>query len=213
MTKGVIFDMDGVLIDSEPLYRRINSSLFSRFGFSLSNDEYSEFVGTSDKDMWQRLRKRYNLTESIETINTIRREKHVNFFSAADLKPMNGAIELLEYIKRNDIKLALASSTPEEIVNIVMKRTGMNEYFKIRVCGDQVERSKPEPEIFIKAIEKLGIPKEDGIIIEDSENGVKAAVRAGVKVVGFQSDDGSQDLSGAFAIIHSLEDFRQFIEI
>jgi len=213
MTKGVIFDMDGVLIDSEPLYRKINSSLFRRFGFSLSDEEYSEFVGTSDKDMWQSLRDRYKLNESMERINTIRREEHVNFFSTVGLKPMKGAVELLDDIKKKGIKLALASSTPEEIVNIVMKRTGMDAYFKIRVCGDQVERSKPEPEIFNIALEKLGISHDEGIIIEDSENGVKAAVRAGIKAIGFQSDDGTQDLSGAFAVIHNLEDVRRFIEI
>lgn len=211
MVKCVIFDMDGVLIDSEPLYRIINRKMFEKLGFSVSSEEYSEFVGTTDVEMWTTLKERYDIDRSIAELNKIREAEHFSFFSDAQLSPMKGIVRLLKFLKTRDVKLAVASSTEEKLVHLILNNIGIIDYFEHIVCGNHIENGKPEPDIFLKAAELFEMNPLDCIVIEDSRNGVTAAKKAGMRVIGFQSDDGAQNISHADMIVDSLEQAQDYI--
>lgn len=212
MIKGLIFDMDGVLIDSEPLYRELNGKLFHRLGFSLTDEEYAAFVGTTDEKMLSDLKERFLLEHSLDELNLIREEIHMSFFKSAVLYPMEHLLELLEWAKKKKLKLAVASSTDEKFVFLILEKIGILDYFQTVVCGNHINQSKPAPDIFLKAATQLDLKPQECVVIEDSSNGVKAGKRAEMYVIGFQSDDGSQDLSESNMLIHSLKEATTAIE-
>ncbi|HOO31989.1 MAG TPA: HAD family phosphatase [Thermotogota bacterium] len=211
MIRGIIFDMDGVLIDSEPMYREVNRGMFEKLGFSISEEEYSEFVGTTDVDMWTTLKNRFGIKKSIAELNEIREGEHMTFFSEAELVPMTGIGELLTFLNKKGLRLAVASSTDEKLVHLILEKIGIRDLFDPIVCGNQIEKGKPEPDIFLKAAELSGLRPEECLVIEDSKNGVTAGKKAGMTVVGFQSDDGTQNISHADIVIHSLKDAQKYI--
>ena len=212
MIKGIIFDMDGVLIDSEPLYKTLNGKLFKELGFSLTDDEYAQFVGTTDEKMLSDLKKRYSLEQSVDEMNQLREEIHMTFFKSAKLYPMEHLNSLLDWAKDKALKLAVASSTDEKFVLLILKKIGILDSFQTIVCGNHINRSKPAPDIFLKAAEQLELKPEQCLVIEDSRNGVKAGRNAGMTVIGFQSDGGSQDLSESHKKVDSLKEAKVVIE-
>ena len=211
MIKGLIFDMDGVLIDSEPLYKKLNDELFKELGFSLTDEEYAQFVGTTDEKMLSDLKERFSLQRSVNDMNRLREEIHMQYFRSAALSPMNYLLDLLNWAKERKLKLAVASSTDEKFVLLILEKIGIINYFQTVVCGNQINHSKPAPDIFLKAAKELELNPEECIVIEDSENGVKAGLSAGMHVIGFQSDDGSQNLSEAHTRVHSLKEVKKKI--
>jgi len=212
MIKGLIFDMDGVLIDSEPIYKQLNTELFKKLGFTLSEEEYAQFVGTTDEKMLGDLKERFSLDQSIGEMNTLREKVHMAYFKEADLVPMEGLIDLLKWAEKAGLKLAVASSTDERFVYLILKKLDILEFFEAVVCGNHIARSKPAPDIFLESANKLSVKPESCIVIEDSTNGVKAGKKAGMYVIGFQSDDGSQDLSDSDRRVKSLREAKAQIE-
>ncbi len=211
MIKGLIFDMDGVLIDSEPLYKELNGKLFKELGFSLTDEEYAQFVGTTDEKMLSDLKERFSLQQSVTDMNRLREDIHMRYFRSAVLNPMHHLLDLLNWAKISNLKLAVASSTDEKFVLLILEKIGIIHYFQTVVCGNHIDHSKPAPDIFLKAAKELKLNPEECIVIEDSTNGVKAGLRAGMHVIGFQSDDGSQDLSEAHTCVHSLKEVKKRI--
>jgi len=212
MIKALIFDMDGVLIDSEPIYKKLNAKLFNQLGFSLTDEEYSQFVGTTDEKMLSELRERFSLNKTVTEMNAMRETIHMDFFKSAELTPMDDLHELLEWAKMSGLKLAVASSTDEKFVLLILEKIGVIDCFHTIVCGNHIRHSKPAPDIFLKAARNLELPPNQCIVIEDSANGVKAGKSAGMYVIGFQSDDGVQDLSDSGRLIHSLNQAKQVIK-
>jgi HAD superfamily hydrolase (TIGR01509 family) len=212
MIKGVIFDMDGVLVDSEPLYKKVNRDMFEKIGFSVTEEEYSGFVGTTDVEMWTKLKKRFGIDKSIEELNTICETEHTAFFENIELKPMKGLIAILAFLKDKGIKLVVASSTDEKLVHLILSKIGIINYFENIVCGNHIENGKPEPDIFLKAAELSGLKSFNCLVIEDSKNGVRAGKKAGMTVMGFQSDDGTQDLSAADILVFSLKEAMEYLK-
>jgi len=212
MIKGLIFDMDGVLIDSEPLYRILNDKLFKELGFTLTDEAYAQYVGTTDEKMLNDLKTRFSLKQSVDDINQMREDIHLTYFKKAALFPMDYLHDLLNWAKKHHLKLAVASSTDEKLVHLILEKIGFLDAFQAVVCGNQINQSKPAPDIFLKAAEKLGLSPETCIVIEDSTNGVQAGKKAGMTVIGFQSDDGNQDLSESHIRVESLEEAKKAIE-
>jgi HAD superfamily hydrolase (TIGR01509 family) len=209
MTKAIIFDMDGVLIDSEPIRLEHVLGILKNLGVTMSNEEYIKFIGTTSHYLWGTIKDRYSLSNEVEELISIDRNEYFKYISSsATVKtPINGIPELVKSLYENNYKMAVASSSPISVIEIIAESTNLKGYFNELVTGDYVKRSKPEPDIFLYAAEKLGVLPEECVVIEDSCNGVRAAKKAGMKCIAYRNfNSGNQDLSKADIIINSFYD-------
>lgn len=207
MIKAVIFDMDGVLIDSEPLHLKFAMELFKTIGVEMSFQEYSKFIGTTSYHMWNKIINDYKLKYTIEELTEMERNGFYEFLSSPDMyiEPIKYIPELLKDLKENDYKIAVASSSPMRLIEFILDKLNIRKYFDSLVTGDFVERSKPEPDIFLYAAKKLEVSPEECVVIEDSHNGVLAAKKAGMKCIGYRNvNSGNQDIKEADIIIDSF---------
>ncbi|MCX7971476.1 MAG: HAD family hydrolase, partial [Negativicutes bacterium] len=221
MIEAVIFDMDGVLIDSEPLYYANHNQQFARFGFQLSWPEYRQYVGTPDVDMWLDLKRRFGervIHRPVEELCRLAAESYQQLLwqRRNKLCPIEGVVELLSELKAEGYSLAVASSSHRPVIELVVDALGISRFFTALVSGDDVGHGNPAPDIFIEAAGRLVTPPGSCLVIEDSANGVKAAKAAGMKVVGFYNpNSGGQDIAAADVIIDNFVgwDWRCQLEI
>lgn len=197
--QGVIFDMDGVLIDSEPIYFEIERSSFDHFGAAVTVEEHHSFVGVTLESMWQQVIDKYQVTVPLEEILAYH-QQHVmeKMLAHAELVAMPGVERWIQWLHEQHIPIAVASSSPRALIDLIMEKTGLGSYFEVRMTGEEVEHGKPAPDIFLAAAERIGIPPVNCLVIEDSRNGVQAARSAGMRCVGYQNPgSGNQNLSRA----------------
>lgn len=206
MFRAVIFDMDGVIIDSEPIYFKAGNKLFRFLDLDVSEQEHHSYVGISSKDMWSHIRDKYKIDLSTEELVEMEMNIYIDYLLLKkDEKPIPGVVELIEDLYKNNIDLALASSSSIKSIIIVLDMFNLGKFFKTIVNGYEVENGKPAPDIFLYAAKRLGVQPEDCIVIEDSENGIEAAKSAGMKCIGFKNlNSGKQDLSSADMVIDSF---------
>ncbi|MFO7896705.1 MAG: HAD family phosphatase [Candidatus Cloacimonadales bacterium] len=216
MIEAIIFDMDGVLIDSEPIYFEVEQALFQKLGLDISFQQHNKFVGMTMPAIWKKIKAEYELDYTIEQLVEMHKKGiYQRFVAAADLLPNPGLATLLEYLKQHNYRLAVASSTNRELVKIILKKLQLLQWFESFSGGDEVVAGKPEPDVFLLAAQKLEISTEKCLVFEDSENGVLAAKAAGMQVIGYQnSGSGQQNLAAAEAIIsnfHNLEKIKKIL--
>lgn len=207
--EAVIFDMDGVLIDSETLHIQLEEDIFKEIGANISFEEHISFVGTTSHYMWEYVKNKCNVPFTVEELVEMDRKRYFDYISKHDdaVKPIVGVDELVKELHKRNMRLAVASSSPIDVIEIVVKRLKLENYFDELVSGDFVKRSKPYPDIFLYAAEKLNVAPERCIVIEDSNKGVLAAKSAGMKVVGFiNPNSGNQDISMADMEIRSFSE-------
>jgi HAD superfamily hydrolase (TIGR01509 family) len=206
--KAVIFDMDGVIIDSEPLYKQIQDKVFAKLGFSVSDEEYDTFIGLGLKSMWEILIVSRNLKQPIEEFIKLNNEIVFEYFrDHQSLKPMPGFSVFLDSCISRNLKTAVASSTAKRVIEKVLKKVGALDKMQIIVSGEEVPTGKPAPDIFLEAARKLEIAPENCLVIEDSRNGVKAAKDAKMACIGLQNpNSGNQDLSASDLIVTGFSD-------
>lgn len=203
MKKAVIFDMDGVVVNTEPLGHSANQKMYKALGITVPDDVYVTFTGNSDKNIIQKLK---NLYEIDKTHEELLEESYKYYFEAFDnasgLELLPGVKDLIIDLHSNGMKLLLASSASKRKIEAVFTRFGLYPYFDAKISGEDFEFSKPNPAIFIEAVKQSGFTKEECIIIEDSTNGIKAATAAGVYCIGYKSEHSmGQDTSLADEVI------------
>lgn len=181
--KAVIFDMDGLIFDTERLFMEQLAVVMKDYGYQLTREIYSQTLGTCGELLEKLMQSHYGLDYPIEKISqeADRRVRIVAETVGLTLKPQ--IVEVLEYLQKEGIPCAVASSTRSDKVVYYLEKTGIRHCFKEIVGGEMVEKSKPEPDIFLKASERLGIKAEESVVLEDSENGVRAAHAAGCDVI------------------------------
>ena len=206
MLKAVIFDMDGVLVDSEPLHRKAEQQVFSELGFSPEDLNMSNLVGKSRRLMWSELKEKFQLQESVEALMEYDNDVRVQIMkNANNPEPIPGIPELLEELEEKQIQMALASSSSPEVIQTLVNKINLNSFFTIQISGDRVKRGKPFPDIFLEALNKLHVLPQNCVVIEDSENGIKASKAAKIACIGFNNPNTEkQDLSMADLVIHDL---------
>ena len=204
MDKGIIFDMDGVIIESEPLYMEIDREIFKKYGLELTKEEREKYTGIPLDEIWLKLNQDYNLDQEYDLEDIV--EDHVESFyqglKESDIQLIEGLNNWFNKLKKMNIKMLIASSSFPKIVDYIYQNFNLDRYMEGYVNLDDVEKGKPDPEIFIKAAETMKLSPEDCIVIEDSENGVLAAKRASMKCVAYNGRNSTfQDLDRADLII------------
>ncbi|MFW5982228.1 MAG: HAD family hydrolase, partial [Halanaerobiaceae bacterium] len=204
--KAVIFDMDGVIIDSEPIHYKVNQDLYRKLEIEVSDDEYSNFIGVSNRDHWNILKDKYGLKNTTEDLVKRQIDSNIQHLDKSDEEAIPGIIDLLEELRINNVKIALASSSAMRYIETVLEKFQIKDYFSVKVSGEDMDRGKPHPDIFLETARQLGLKPKDCLVIEDSENGVKAAKSAGMKCVAYiNPNSGNQDLSLANIKVDSIK--------
>ena len=214
MKKAVIFDLDGLLIDSEIISYKMYADLLQKHNLRFTLDTYArQYSGKNEVTNMQNLIFTYHLPITLEQgLSYVSALEKEYFAKGVPLKP--GARELLRFLKHSKVKILLASSSTRERALFVLAQNGIESYFDAMVFGPEIEHGKPAPDIFIKAREKSGEASGDCLVLEDSEAGIRAAYAAGIDVIcipDMKRPDGAF-LSAAAAVLPSLLDVPAWLE-
>lgn len=177
--KLIIFDMDGLMFDTELMYYRSWFEFTEKYNFNFNEKMRTKLVGKNEEAIRNELIKLLGSEEKVKMLRKDLNAYRRNYFKTytTSLKK-EGLQELLDFAKDNDIKCALASSSDREKIEFLVDKENIRDYFDCIISGDEVERSKPDPEIFIKAKEKFIIKDKEALILEDSYNGYLACKRS-----------------------------------
>lgn len=208
MLKAVLFDMDGVIVDTEPLHKKAYFKMFSDVNINVDEDLYASFTGQSTINICRRLVNHFQLREVPELLVKLKRQHFKSLFeNDTDLALIDGVLDIIKDYYANEVKLVVASSASMPNINRIFERFDLNQYFMGKFSGADLKQSKPHPEIFLKAYEHTGCLKSECLVIEDSTNGIAAAKSADIFCVGFQSPHSShQDYSRADMVISSFSE-------
>ncbi|MDQ0067509.1 HAD family hydrolase [Chryseobacterium lathyri] len=208
--KAVLFDMDGVIVDTEPLHRKAYFATFDELEIAVSEDLYTSFTGASTKRVCETLIQKYNLAHTHETIAGIKRSYFKDYFDndeEFDLIP--GVRELIKHYHENGIKLILASSATMTTINMVFEKFGLEQYFSGKISGAALKESKPHPEVFLLAAQMAEESAGNCMVIEDSTNGILAANRAKIFCAAYRSPHSkNQDYTLADIVVTDYEELE-----
>lgn len=207
--EAVIFDMDGVIFDTERVYLEDWIKVFKRYGYDMKKDIYISVMGTGRKNVKEVFIKEFGKELPIEEMYTIKDKLLVEAVENNKIPLKLGAVELLDFLRNNGYKIALATSAKKDRMEMQLKGANIREKFDALVCGDDVEKSKPNPDIFLNAANKLGVNPKNCIVVEDSCAGIKAAYNA--EMIGLHVED----LKEADEVIkkYCYKNFKNLIEI
>lgn len=197
MIKAVIFDLDGVIVESENAHIKAEKQTFQKYGVQISADELHKYTGATAKVMFTELITKYKLDTTFEEM--FRQKEDILYkLLEEDAEPTKGVITLLWKLKSRKIRLAIGSSSPKKQIKYVLNKLDIAHLFDSAVGAEDIARSKPDPEVFLKAAAQLGVSPGECLVIEDSSLGVEAAKSAHMKCIGFRNpNSGNQDLSKA----------------
>lgn len=207
--KAVIFDMDGVIFDTEMVYLDVWSNVFKKYGYKMTKEIYSSVLGTGRENVKKVFLKQFGKELPIEVMY---KEKDENLARAIDagVPLKEGALEILLYLKENNYKIALATSATKERALKQLRHANIENFFNAIVCRDEVKETKPNPEIFLKASAELMVTPEECIVIEDSKAGIIAARNAemiGIHVVDLKEAD-KEILSQCYKSFNTLNEIK-----
>lgn len=206
--KGVIFDMDGVIVNSEALHVKFECDILKSLEIDFPKNGSPEYAGLAMDKFWLALKEKYNLQQPVEELlayDTAMRAKAFREHDQFDVPA--GGVSLIKSLKRAGIPLALASSSHTLVIDAILDKLRFRRYFDVIVSGFELKNGKPAPDIFLYASDLLGTPHAETLVIEDTANGVLAAKSAGMKCFGYQNptNPSKQDLSMADLISGSFE--------
>jgi len=203
---AVIFDMDGVLVDTEPMYVEVTWRVLKQHGATEERAGLYRYVGISAPKMWAELKSMHALSPSVaELVAEERHAQHTAINNVGSLKPMPGIPELLCQLRDGGVKIALASSSSGTLITSVLFSIGLTDFFPIVVSGEDVENGKPAPDIFLKAAALLDCSPASCVVVEDSPHGLAGACAAGMIGIGYRNaGSGNQCLEGADVAIDAF---------
>lgn len=215
--KAIIFDMDGVLIDSEPIYTYWVEEFLIKKGIDIDHNDLKQLPGSSREEFMSKLSKWSGL-EDKEEIGVFLREYGQYLDKKEPVKfsdLLNPYVKFtLSKFKEMGLKLAIASSSSMEDIHRMVKECDLSEYFEYLISGRDLKESKPNPEIYYRALKDLNVRKDEALIIEDSNYGIQAAINAGVKVIAkrdvrfaFKQDRADDIADDMFEVYLKVKDF------
>lgn len=208
MLKAVLFDMDGVIVNTEPLHHKAYNLMFADVNIDVSETLYASFTGQSTKAICEILVERFKLPLGAQTLVDLKRDHFKQLFENDDeLDLLPGVLDLIKDYYNNGLTLVLASSASMDNINNIFERFNLDSYFVAKLSGADLKASKPHPEIFEKAAAASGQQRHECMVIEDSTNGIKAAKDAGIFCVGYDSlHSQDQDYKRADLVVSHFED-------
>lgn len=197
MLKGIIFDMDGVLVDSEPFICEAAIRMFAERGLNVKPEDFIPFVGAGENRYIGGVAEKYGFPIDIERDKARTYEIYGEIVKGR-IEPLPGVHEFIAKARTRGLKLALASSADRVKIDINLREIGIApETFDAIVSGQDVIRKKPDPEIFLTAAKRLGLAPEECLVVEDAVNGVAAAKAAGMRCLALTTSFTKEDLAGA----------------
>jgi len=204
--KAVIFDMDGVVSDTQKYQAETESKLLSKYGINISPDEITaKYAGVSDREWFKEMFARAGQPVDIKKIVEEKR-KMVFEIAAGHIQPIEGSLTLIKKLKENGFPLAVASASTKSFINLVMKELKLENIFDVLVSATEVVKGKPAPDIFLLAAEKLGVKPENCVAIEDGIKGMEAAKNAGMRCIGLVKN--KNDHFPADILVNSLTEVK-----
>lgn len=214
--KAIIFDMDGVLINTEPLHYECWKQTMADEGVDMTCDVYKQCIGSTIGYLLELLRNAYGDISDDETLRARMFAKKEAIVQRDGFPPIAGVKEAVRRFHEEGFRLEVASSSAGYYIGRVLDTLDVHRYFECYTSGEEVEHPKPAPDTFVRAMEKLKLKPEDCLIVEDSTNGGKAAAAAGAKCVWFHNpDSGDQQIPHAALTITSWsqENVEKIIEL
>lgn len=204
---AIVFDMDGVLVDSEPMHFRATNRMLAQYGASISEEVFRGFIGMGEEDTWNDWRARFQLTAPIAELSAVIDSARVAEIGHG-VTPIPAAVELARQLHRRGVPVAIASASTQTVIGAMVKALDLEAAFTCRLsCEDrEVGRAKPAPDIYLHAAAVLGQPPARCLAIEDSAPGVRAAKAAGMHCVAVPTDwSRDHDFAVADAVLDSLD--------
>lgn len=212
--KAVIFDMDGILIDTERISFNAFKEVLKGYSYEMSEEFYLTMIGRNVKSIKEVMLSEYGSSFPFDEIYEKKVKIAVETIDRDGVIIKPGVHELVDYLKDNNYRIAVATSTRKERAHYLLEQIGIKDKVDYIICGDQVVNSKPDPEIFLKAAKGIGIKPQNCMVIEDSDAGILAASRAGMTGINVpdmkKPDENMKKL--AFKICSSLLDVKTYME-
>lgn len=177
---AIIFDMDGLLVDSERLWKQAETALLAERGVNYDEAKHAPYIGMALPEFMRNIHQVYELTEPVDTLMAELIERVIDVVSS-ETQPQPGALAIVEWVIQHNIPYAVASSSPMDIINATLgSQPAWANAFPVRTSADEVEHGKPAPDVYLLAAQRLNTAPADCLAFEDSPNGSRAAVAAGI---------------------------------
>ena len=210
MGKYILFDMDGVLVNTEPMHFEIWKKILKEKGIDIDYQHYKGCIGSTRNFLYYLIKEGYGVDVSVytdlpERFSQVKDE----MLKEQGIPRIDGAVETIKYLYNKGYEMAVASSSSQDYIESQMKMLGIDKCFKVLFSAENVEKPKPAPDVFLVVAEKLGGKPAECTVVEDSANGSRAAKAAGMTCIGFKNpDSGNQDLSVADKIIYKITELK-----
>lgn len=198
--KAVIFDMDGVIVDTEPEYQKVELELACKYGVPISISEINAYKGVHPIVMWQDIKEKYNLHHSVKELYEEEMNIMETYYRVGKLRVIQPTVSLIKKVHQSGLRIAVVSSSDKVNIFQTLKRLRVRRYFDTVVSGNDVEHSKPYPDAYLLAARLLGVSADECIVIEDSVAGVTSAKAAGMKVIQFTQDTRVKDCVADYSV-------------
>lgn len=214
MIKAVIFDMDGLMIDSERVTFEGYQHVLAKENLTMSEEKYKTLLGKPVKAVHDLFKEDYGPQYDVDQIIKDVHAYIAKCFETEGVPLKPGLVELLKYLKENNYKTIIATSSHRNRVDLIVKQAQIDQYFDDSICGDEVTKGKPNPEVFLKACQKLQVSPQDALVLEDSESGINAAYNADIKVIGIPDMKYPEEkyVKMTYKIMDNLFQVKDFLE-
>ena len=206
--KILIFDMDGVILDSEPLHARARERMYKKYGVP-TDRERPAAEGKSTRDYWALLGEMFGLSFDADALEKEQFDLVARQVEENRTPPSVGLLDVLQWARGQGMRVGLASSSSRSLVARVLTLLEIGDYFDVVVCGDEIARKKPAPDIYSKVLSMAGCKPEEAIAVEDSDTGIRAAKAAGIYCIGYRNvTTMHQTLAEADLVIDGIRQIR-----
>lgn len=210
MLQAVIFDLDGLMVDTEPLHYKAYANVLGDLGVSYSVEDNAQYLGMQDSDQSKDMIQRYGLSVAVEEL--VRRKAEVYKGLLGEIKPRPGLSEVLHYLQGEGYRKAIASGSALVEIQTIAKALKVEPFFDGYFSSEQVEHGKPAPDLFLYAAENINTPPSNCLVLEDTPKGIEAAVRAGMSCYAIPSNETKgMDFQKATRVMESLSDVPKYL--